>query len=121
MGFSAICFSHKYLFIRNISRNSEEIVQYHFRGYLISFFIMFISFLRDGRRKDFISISMKVCAEAGYGTRYLWFFTDCLMRPAATNSELLLLLLYCCFTSTVNVYGHVGTVSYPNHTFPGQA
>ena len=25
--------------------------------------------------------------------------------------------LICCFTS----YGHVGTVSYPNHTFPGKA
>ena len=24
---------------------------------------------------------------------------------------LLLLLLHCCFTSTVNIYGHVGTVS----------
>ena len=29
-------------------------------------------------------------------------------------------LLYC-FTSTKNIYGHVGTVSSPNHTFPGQA
>ena len=27
MGFSAICFSHKYLLIRNISGKSEEIVQ----------------------------------------------------------------------------------------------
>ena len=25
------------------------------------------------------------------------------------------------FTSMVNSYGHVGTVSQPNHTFPGQA
>ena len=33
----------------------------------------------------------------------------------------LLLLLHCCFTSTVNIYTHVGTVSKPNHTFPGQA
>ena len=29
--------------------------------------------------------------------------------------------LSCCFTSTINIYGHVGTVSQPNHTFPGQA
>ena len=32
-----------------------------------------------------------------------------------------LLLLCCCFTSTVNIYGHVGTVSSPNHTFSEQA
>ena len=31
------------------------------------------------------------------------------------------LLLCCCFTSTVNILGHVGTVSLPNHTFSGQA
>ena len=29
--------------------------------------------------------------------------------------------LICCLTSTVNSYGHVGTVSYPYHTFSGQA
>ena len=28
--------------------------------------------------------------------------------------------LCCCFTSTVNIYGHVGKVCEPNHTFPGQ-
>ena len=28
---------------------------------------------------------------------------------------------FCCFTSQVNSYGHCGTVSSPNHTFPGQA
>ena len=27
----------------------------------------------------------------------------------------------CCLTSTVNSYGHAGTVSQPNHTVPGQA
>ena len=27
----------------------------------------------------------------------------------------------CCLTSTVNIHGHVGTVSKSNHTFPGQA
>ena len=27
------------------------------------------------------------------------------------HASLLLLLLHCCFTSTVNIYGHVGTVS----------
>ena len=30
-------------------------------------------------------------------------------------------LLCCCFTSTINIYGHVGTVSQPDNTFPGQA
>ena len=30
----------------------------------------------------------------------------------------LLLLLCCCFTSTVNSYGHAGTVSQPYHTLP---
>ena len=30
-------------------------------------------------------------------------------------------LLLCCFMSIVNIYDHVGTVSQPNHTFPGQA
>ena len=29
--------------------------------------------------------------------------------------------LFCCFTSQVNSYGHGGTVSSPNNTFPGQA
>ena len=29
--------------------------------------------------------------------------------------------LISCLTSTVNSLGHVGTVSYPKHTFPGQA
>ena len=29
--------------------------------------------------------------------------------------------LFCCSTSQVNSYGHGGTVSSPNHTFPGQA
>ena len=33
----------------------------------------------------------------------------------------LLLLLCCCFMSTVNSFGHVGTVSQPNHINPGQA
>ena len=28
-----------------------------------------------------------------------------------------LICLYCCFTSTVNSYGHGGTVISPNHTF----
>ena len=28
---------------------------------------------------------------------------------------------YCCFMSTVNSYGHVGTVRLPNHTVPWQA
>ena len=28
---------------------------------------------------------------------------------------------FCCFTSHVNSYGHCGTVSSLNHTFPGQA
>ena len=27
------------------------------------------------------------------------------------------LFVFCCFTSTVNNYGHGGTVSLPNHTF----
>ena len=31
-----------------------------------------------------------------------------------------LFCLFCCFTSQVNSYGHYGTVSSPNHTFPGQ-
>ena len=31
------------------------------------------------------------------------------------------LCLFSCFMSTVNSLGHVGMVSYPNHTFPGQA
>ena len=30
-------------------------------------------------------------------------------------------LFVLCFTSQVNSYGHCGTVSSPNHTFPGQA
>ena len=29
--------------------------------------------------------------------------------------------LSCCFTSQINSYGHGGTVSLPNHTFPGLA
>ena len=41
-------------------------------------------------------------------------------RTYCKRNRPLLLLLYC-FTSTVNISGHVGTVSYPNHTFPGQA
>ena len=36
-------------------------------------------------------------------------------------SFLVMLVLCCCFTSTVNIYGHTGTVSWLNHTFPGQA
>ena len=27
----------------------------------------------------------------------------------------------CCFTSSVNGWGHVGMLSYPNHNFPEQA
>ena len=42
------------------------------------------------------------------------------MLEGVKSVELLLLLLNC-FTSMVNVKGHVGTVSKPNHTFPGQA
>ena len=30
---------------------------------------------------------------------------------------LLFVCLFCCFTSQVNIYGHCGTVSSPNHTF----
>ena len=33
------------------------------------------------------------------------------VSPAKDKGTLLLLLLLCCFTSTVNIYGHVGTVS----------
>ena len=33
------------------------------------------------------------------------------------SRQLLLLLLFCCFTSKVNSYGHCRTVSSPNHTF----
>ena len=29
--------------------------------------------------------------------------------------------LISCLTSTVNSWGHVGMISYPNHTIPGQA
>ena len=28
-----------------------------------------------------------------------------------------MLVLFCCFTSQVNIYGHGGMVSSPNHTF----
>ena len=32
-------------------------------------------------------------------------------------SKICLFVLFCCFTSQVNSYGHGGTVSSPNHTF----
>ena len=32
-----------------------------------------------------------------------------------------IVVLCCCFTSKVNIFGHVETVSLPNHTFPGKA
>ena len=37
------------------------------------------------------------------------------------NMNILFVCLFCCFTSQVNSYGHGGTVSSPNLTFPGQA
>ena len=36
-------------------------------------------------------------------------------------SNITIKIFFCCFTSQVNSYGHCGTVSSPNHTFPGQA
>ena len=39
----------------------------------------------------------------------------------AAEVESAQLCLFCCFTAQVNSYGHCGTVSSPNHTFPGQA
>ena len=35
----------------------------------------------------------------------------------AVCRTVLLVCLFCCFTSQVNSYGHCGTVSSPNHTF----
>ena len=40
----------------------------------------------------------------------------------STCSRIVILVdWFCCFSSQVNSYGHCGTVSLPNHTFPGQA
>ena len=39
--------------------------------------------------------------------------------PHGNNNYLL--LLFCHFISMVNSYGNVRTVSFPNHTIPGQA
>ena len=36
-------------------------------------------------------------------------------------SSVMFVCCFYCFTSQVNSYGHDGTVSSPNHTFPGQA
>ena len=36
------------------------------------------------------------------------------------QSGVRVMLYCCCFSSTVNIYGHVRTVSSPTHTFPGQ-
>ena len=51
-------------------------------------------------------------------------YTVCLCPIKYTRGiyGLILHVLFCCFTSQVNSYGHGGTVSSPNHTFfPGQA
>ena len=40
------------------------------------------------------------------------------VRPGRKNSQNSV-CLFCCFTSQVNSYGHVGMVSSPNDTFSG--
>ena len=47
MGFSAICFSHKYLLIRNISGKSEDSPSGHFQAFAIAplTFTFFTSYL----------------------------------------------------------------------------
>ena len=42
-------------------------------------------------------------------------------KSGSGSLNTVILLLLCCFASKVNNYGHVGTVSEPNHSFPGQA
>ena len=41
--------------------------------------------------------------------------------PLALITLSLIWIFISCLTSTVNSLGHVGTVSYPKHNFPGQA
>ena len=68
--------------------------------------------LRDGDTdSEIISLIWRSVSDGQINMQFKGCITD----------RLLLLLLSCCFTSTVNIYGHIGTVSQPNHTFPGQA
>ena len=47
----------------------------------------------------------------------LFLMVPSLLEPL----KFLFVCLFCCFTSQVNSYGHGGTISSPNHTFPWQA
>ena len=43
------------------------------------------------------------------------------IRPVLDDPSLHICYFEFCLRSMVNSSGHIGTVSYPNHTFPGQA
>ena len=69
-------------------------------------------------RPRLIPYTTKICMEKKHKTN-----TQILNQTDGTGYYLgkprnaLFVCLFCCFTSQVNIYGHCGMVSSPNHTF----